>query len=202
MYKAVCFAAAITCAAPLDVPHSVSAPDVGKPAIPSATLPKPEASKPKLKSPRPAFDCNVPGTDKYDRYFVAAGMRYNVDACHLKAQAYAESLLNPKAVSHVGAKGIAQFMPGTAKQFNLDPFDPKASIFAQAKYMKYLKGQWRRHGRTEEEMYRLAWACYNWGLGNVLKLQSKWGGVLWEEMEKRAPRETRGYVKRIERLMA
>ena len=48
-----------------------------------------------------------------------ASQRRNVSAALLAAQLYAESGLNPFAVSPAGAKGLAQFMPGTAHSYGL-----------------------------------------------------------------------------------
>ena len=56
-------------------------------------------------------------------------------------QIIAESRLNPKAVSPVGAAGIAQFMPATGLQYGLRPedrFDPIKSLDASARYMRDL----------------------------------------------------------------
>src|SRR6185436_8363454 len=46
-----------------------------------------------------------------------AAQRWNVSAALLSAQLYAESNFNPFAVSRAGARGIAQFMPGTARTY-------------------------------------------------------------------------------------
>lgn len=48
-----------------------------------------------------------------DRIFEEAAARYNVPARLLKAVAKAESDFNPNAVSHAGAVGVMQLMPGT-----------------------------------------------------------------------------------------
>jgi hypothetical protein len=67
---------------------------------------------------------------------VRAAQRWSVSANLLAAQLYAESNFNPFAVSGAGARGIAQFMPGTASTYGLrDPFDASASIDAQAHLM-------------------------------------------------------------------
>jgi hypothetical protein len=85
-----------------------------------------------------------------------AASRHDVSAALLAAQLLAESNFNPFAVSHAGAQGIAQFMPGTAAAYNLrDPFDPIASIDAQARLMSDLL---RRFGSVA-----LALAAYNAG---------------------------------------
>jgi Transglycosylase SLT domain/D-alanyl-D-alanine carboxypeptidase/Putative Flp pilus-assembly TadE/G-like len=86
--------------------------------------------------------------------------RWNVSAGLLAAQLLAESNFNPFAVSPAGAQGIAQFMPGTAASYGLDdPFDPIASIGAQAHLMSDLL---RQFGSVT-----LALAAYNAGPGAV-----------------------------------
>lgn len=82
--------------------------------------------------------------------------RHGVSAALLAAQLMAESNFNPAAVSVAGAQGIAQFMPATAAAYGLrDPFDPEASIDAQARLMGELLG---RFGSPQ-----LALAAYNAG---------------------------------------
>ncbi|MFM8883345.1 MAG: lytic transglycosylase domain-containing protein [Solirubrobacterales bacterium] len=89
-----------------------------------------------------------------------ASVRWSVGAAILAAQLKAESDFNPRVVSPVGARGIAQFMPGTARTYGLrDPFDPEASIDAQAHFMHDLL---RRFGSVP-----LALAAYNAGPGRV-----------------------------------
>jgi hypothetical protein len=91
---------------------------------------------------------------------VRAAQRWGVSAHLLAAQLYAESNFNPFARSPAGAEGIAQFMPGTAEAMGLrDPFDPAASIDAQAHLMRDLLG---RLGSVP-----LALAAYNAGPGSV-----------------------------------
>jgi Transglycosylase SLT domain/D-alanyl-D-alanine carboxypeptidase len=86
--------------------------------------------------------------------------RWNVSPGLLAAQLEAESGFNPRAVSPAGALGIAQFMPATARSYGLrDPFDPVASIDAQAHLMSDLL---RRFHSVP-----LALAAYNAGSGAV-----------------------------------
>src|ERR687885_1804314 len=71
-----------------------------------------------------------------------------------------QSNFNPFAVSPAGARGIAQFMPGTAAAYGLrNAFDPAASIDAQAHLMHDLLA---RFGSVP-----LALAAYNAGPGAV-----------------------------------
>jgi hypothetical protein len=109
-----------------------------------------------------------------------AALRWNVPMDLLAAQLYAESGFNPFAVSPAGARGVAQFMPGTSRAYGLaDPYDPAAAIDAQAHLMSDLL---RRFGGR----VGLALAAYNAGAGAVEAA----GGV--------PPfAETRAYVARI-----
>jgi LAS superfamily LD-carboxypeptidase LdcB len=85
-----------------------------------------------------------------------AAQRWNVSGALLAAQLYAESNFNPFAQSGAGAEGIAQFTPGTAAAYRLsDPFDPAASIQAQAHLMRDLLRQFAS--------VPLALAAYNAG---------------------------------------
>ncbi len=89
-----------------------------------------------------------------------AASRHNVPAGLLAAQLMAESNFDPSAVSSAGARGIAQFMPGTAAAYGLrDPFDAPSAIDTQARLMSDLL---RQFGSTE-----LALAAYNAGSGAV-----------------------------------
>jgi soluble lytic murein transglycosylase-like protein len=86
-------------------------------------------------------------------------------------------------VSPAGARGIAQFMPGTARAYGLrDPFDPHRSIDAQARLMRDLLRQFAS--------VPLALAAYNAGPAPV----SRCGCV--------PPyAETRSYVVKVLALM-
>jgi hypothetical protein len=89
-----------------------------------------------------------------------AAQRWNVSATLLAAQLQRESGFNPFAVSSAGARGIAQFMPGTAAAYGLvDPTDPATAIDAQAHLMRDLL---RQFGSVA-----LALAAYNAGPARV-----------------------------------
>lgn len=118
--------------------------------------------------------------------------RYNLPE-ELKAMAIIESALNPRAESRAGAKGMWQFMYGTAKQYGLhiDSFvdermDPVKSADAAARYLRDaydIFGDWN-----------LAIASYNCGAGNVNRAIRRSGGsrAFWD-IWPFLPRETRGY---------
>lgn len=80
---------------------------------------------------------SIPG--QYARWASQAAAATGVSAAMILAVAAQESGFNPDAVSPVGAQGLMQFMPGTwARYGHGSPFDPKAAIFAGAKYLRHL----------------------------------------------------------------
>ncbi|TXN48856.1 lytic transglycosylase domain-containing protein [Methylobacterium sp. WL18] len=92
-----------------------------------------------------------------------------------------ESSFRVGVVSSAGAQGVAQFMPGTARERGLlDPFDPEQAIPHAAHLLADLKTQFGNLG--------LAAAAYNGGAGRVSKWLSGEGGL---------PAETRAYVAAI-----
>lgn len=96
----------------------------------------------------------------YREPLLRSASRWNVSPGLLAAQLMAESGFNPRAVSPAGALGIAQFIPSTARSYGLrDPFDPVASIDAQAHLMSDLLHQFHS--------VPLALAAYNAGSGAV-----------------------------------
>jgi hypothetical protein len=98
--------------------------------------------------------------DAYRAPLLRSASRWDVSPGLLAAQLMAESGFNPRAVSPAGARGIAQFMPSTASSYGLrDPFDPVASIDAQAHLMSDLLHQFHS--------IPLALAAYNAGAGAV-----------------------------------
>lgn len=113
------------------------------------------ASRADGRSPVPTF---VPA--RFAPIIAKAAQRWNVSGALLAAQIHQESGFNPFARSGAGAQGIAQFMPGTARQLGLrNPFDPGSAIDAQARLM-------RDHLRTFGSV-PLALAAYNAGPGAV-----------------------------------
>lgn len=110
-------------------------------------------------------------TDRFDsllkyyagRLFPEGGWRL------IKCQMIQESGANPKAVSPVGALGLMQLMPGTAKEMGLeqtDYFDAEKNIEVG---VRYLRIQFDRFPEIPslEERGRFALASYNGGRGYV-----------------------------------
>jgi hypothetical protein len=102
----------------------------------------------------------------------------------LKAQYWQESRLDPLARSPAGAEGIAQFMPGTARDIfpllghqAIDRKVAEPSIDAGCYYMTRLRKAWSSP-RPDGDRHRLALASYNAGLGHILNSQKACGGPL------------------------
>jgi len=115
-----------------------------------------------------------------DAIFDAAGRKYDISPDLLKAVAKVESNFRPHVTSPVGAMGIMQIMPGTARYLGVtDPYNAEQSIMGGA---KYLKEQLDRFDGDVE----LALAAYNAGWPAV----KKHGGI--------PPfKETQAYVPKV-----
>ncbi|KLY89435.1 MULTISPECIES: lytic transglycosylase domain-containing protein [Klebsiella pneumoniae complex] len=114
--------------------------------------------------------------------FGALEGKYGLPPGLLASVAATESGGDPYAESKAGAKGLFQFMPGTAKDMGLngrDVYDPHKSAEAAAKYLNWLMDA--TGGDLEKTL-----ASYNWGLGNVQK----------KGMDN-LPSETRNYVPKV-----
>ncbi len=129
-------------------------------------------------------------TKRYDDLIKSASNLYLPwDWRWYRSQLEQESLLNPLAVSPVGAKGIAQFMPATWQdmqrelKFTGSRNDAYKSIRAGAYYNKKLRNIWKWK-RPESDRRRLTFASYNAGAGNILKAQRYCvGSRRWESIQ-------------------
>lgn len=94
----------------------------------------------------------------------------------LAAQIHQESDWNAGAVSRVGAGGLAQFMPATARDMGaryggpVNVFDPRWAMLAQSRYMRELLRA--IDAVNPSERYAFALAGYNGGLGRVRQRQA------------------------------
>jgi soluble lytic murein transglycosylase len=135
---------------------------------------------------------NVPKDNKYrfyrneeDRYRLESlishwAQQFNLDKALIKAVIKVESDFDPQVVSHKGAQGLMQLMPGTARELGVNnPFSPTDSIYGGSFYLRKMLDSF---GSNLE----LALAAYNAGPNAV----RKYGGI--------PPyAETQNYVKRV-----
>ncbi|NYZ72587.1 lytic transglycosylase domain-containing protein [Brucella abortus] len=139
----------------------------------AADEPAPPIHAPSLSPDKPA-----PTVNRICQLIGANAEAHGIPKDFFARLIWKESRFDHNAVSPVGAQGIAQFMPYTAKERGLvDPFDVEQAIPASAGFLRDLKDAFGNWG--------LAAAAYNAGAGRV----SSWmrtGGFL--------PLETEDYV--------
>jgi hypothetical protein len=165
---------------------------MGQPAAPGQPGPAPAAPAPKparteggAEAAQASPDDPAPaGSDALFAEPVSeASERFDVPERLIRAVIRAESDFNPDAVSHAGAQGLMQLMPGTAADLGVtDPFDPRQNIMGGTRYLRMLLD--RYDGDRE-----LALAAYNWGMGNL------------ERNPDPLPSETVNYVRKIHDLL-
>lgn len=92
--------------------------------------------------------------------------RFDLSPTLIEALVWQESRWRANAVSPVGARGLAQLMPGTARDLGVDPDDPFANLEGGARYLR------EQLDRFDGDLEK-ALAAYNAGPGRVLQA----GGV-------------------------
>ncbi len=123
-------------------------------------------------------------TIAYRSEIASASREYGVDEAVVRAIIHAESAFRWNAKSRVGAQGLMQLMPGTARRFGVsDAYDAAQNIRGGVQYLAWLL---KRYGSLDK-----AAAGYNAGEGAV----DRHGGVPPYS-------ETRLYVQRVEQLYA
>ena len=103
------------------------------------------------------------GNPTVDSFIVESGTRNSVDPLLLYSIMHQESTFKPRALSHKGASGLMQLMPGTARRFGVSSiWDPRQNVEGGARYMRFLLDMFKGD-------VSLALAGYNAGEGAVMK---------------------------------
>ncbi|MEM3335460.1 MAG: lytic transglycosylase domain-containing protein [Thermoplasmata archaeon] len=151
--------------------------------VPESYMKMPTPTPTKIPTPTvtpPPDKGALPYYQNINKYAKEYNVPQNVFYRMLKRESmnFNPKVINGEIKSPVGALGIAQFMPETAKWLGVDPLNPEDAIRGAAKYLDWLYkqlGDWK-----------LAVAAYNAGIGNV----QKYGGI--------PPfKETQDYVKTV-----
>jgi membrane-bound lytic murein transglycosylase MltF len=105
--------------------------------------------------------------------FQKYGGKYRFDPLMLAALAYKESTLKQTAKSHVGAIGIMQVLPATAKELGINNIHlVEPNIRAGTKYLDYLIATYFSDAAFNDVNRQLfAFASYNMGPGNLAKMR-------------------------------
>jgi len=149
-------------------------------------------------------------SDDYDRYFRKYTKRYfgpAFDWRWFKAQAIAESGLDPAISSHAGAIGLMQILPATYREIReRNPHfkrirDPEWNIAAGIYYDRLLYRKWREP-LPDRDRLLLAFASYNAGYVRIRRIFRRLSAQLehtplWNDLEPVVPGQTRHYVRRI-----
>ncbi len=141
--------------------------------------------------------------------FKKYGEQYGVDYLLMAAQGYQESTLDQDVKSPVGAIGVMQVMPPTARQLNVgDITKIDANIHAGVKYMRFMVDRYYADEPMDDlNKALMTFASYNAGPGRVRQLRREaeargldpnvWLGNVERVASERIGRETVTYVSNI-----
>jgi soluble lytic murein transglycosylase len=150
----------------------------------------------------PAYFLRMYYPMKYKDAIISNAQKNNLDPFLVMGLIHQESYFNPLARSPVGATGLMQLMPPTAKELarrihssaNIE--DPIVNIRLGTVYFRQLVNMFG--GVTQ-----LAVASYNAGMGNVMRWRRAAPRKPLDEFLESMPfSETRNYVKRVTMLSA
>jgi soluble lytic murein transglycosylase-like protein len=114
------------------------------------------------QSPGETLAAETAGPALWTAHIARLAQRYDLSPSLLEALVWQESRWNPRAVSPVGAKGLAQLMPGTARDMGVNPDDPLANLEGGARYLRLMLNMFG--GDLEKAL-----AAYNAGPARVAK---------------------------------
>jgi hypothetical protein len=119
------------------------------------------------------------------RWVLHYAQEYDVNHTLIFALIKWESWFNPACVSHAGAIGLMQLMPGTARGLGVNPRNVQQNIQGGTRYLAEQLGKYR--DRSNYQRVILALACYNAGPNAVKRAGHRVPNI----------RETQSYVKKV-----
>lgn len=100
--------------------------------------------------------------EAYAAHIAHLAERFDLSPALLEAVVWQESRWRADAVSPAGARGLAQLMPGTARDLGVDPDNPLANLEGGARYLR------EQLDRFDGDLEK-ALAAYNAGPGRVIR---------------------------------
>lgn len=127
------------------------------------------------------FDFSKGYISKYDNIFKKYAPRIGWDWRLMAAQAYVESKFKPNARSWVGARGLMQIMPSTARGYRTSVarlVNPETSVDVATKLINDLDSYLVKYVPNDKERLKFVIAAYNVGIAHVydaIALARKYG---------------------------
>lgn len=137
-------------------------------------------------APEPGTPARVTPNSKtklteFDEIIDEMALKYRMPVNLVRAVMHAESAFDPNAISHVGASGLMQLMPATAREMYVkDIFDARENIEGGTRYLRVLANEF------DGDMVKMV-AAYNAGPDAV----RKYGGQIPPYPE------TQAYVRKV-----
>ena len=123
---------------------------------------------------------------KYDEMVKKYSSELGWDWILVKSLIYQESMFNPVNKSWVGASGLMQLMPATAKELGVSNVqDPEQNIKAGSRYLARMHSYWDQIPDSIQRI-KFAMASYNCGYGHIKDAQNlaiKYGkdSLVWDD---------------------
>ncbi len=160
--------------------------------------------------------------EKYKSQVNSYAAQYSIDPALIYALIHTESYFNPLAKSYIPAYGLMQLVPKSGamdayyylhKKKKILPgeylYDPDNNVKLGSTYFHILNSIYLKQLKNVENREALSIAAYNWGIGNIKKKIIDKNNVdtlsrkeVVALIDKTAPKETRDYVRRVEKRKA
>lgn len=124
---------------------------------------------PRRKVASPILNAARGQISQYDDLFKKYAIQCQWDWRLMAAQAYQESAFDPQAVSYMGAMGLMQLMPGTARDVGVsqsEVFVPERNVQGASKLINQLNTHYAFISNADERLNFIL-AAYNAGPGHV-----------------------------------